>query len=953
MREKALSSDIFRPQPPVASITSSEANFRAVFQDAAIGIAVVDMEGHPVRANPALERILGYSADELSRMIFTDFTHPEDTSANWTLFEELVAGDRDHYQLEKRYFRKDGELIWGQLTVSLIRDQSGDPAYAIGMVTDVTDRKRAEEAIHRSEAKYRRLLERVPAVVYEVLGDGVNTANYMSPYYEILLGYTPEERLADPELWTRMIHPEDRQRILAASNRSRETSEPFEQEYRLVAKDGRVVWVRDNAVIVTAGAGKPMWQQGVMLDVTALKGKEHELAEAETRYRTLVEQISAITYTWVRRDDQYFVEYSSPQIEPILGYTPEEWIAEPTAWFGWVHEEDRSAVMEENERREVTAEAYSMQYRMHRKDGRTIWVEDSWVVVRDERDAHTVVQGVVFDITARKQSEEAARQSEARKAEMLDAALDCIISIDGAGRIVEFNPAAEATFGYPRGEVIGEELAELLIPPAFRKAHRDGLSDLGTIGEGSILGKRLELSAVRRGGEEFPIELTVTRTGTKGRPLYTGFVRDITERKRADREIQRSIERLEGLHEIDRAILISPSIEDQAPPALKRLRRLTDADRAAMLALDVDRGLATYVAVDPEQGTGPGAGVAVPLGDLLPLDVLMKTELTMIEDLAAFGDSPAAQRMVAQGMRSCLIAMLVSDGEPIGMLAITASEVGGIDPSSREVVREVADQLAVALQHARLKEDLARHTRELEGAVSQLRRVDNERRLLLSRLVTAQEEERKRIASDIHDDSIQKVAAASLRLDMLRANHPELDDDEGFAKAQASIRRSIESMRHLMFELRPYVLDRDGLIPALRLYLDEESKLEGGPEYLLQDHLSTEPPHELRIVLYRIVQEALVNARKHAHASRVEVYLGERDAGYLARVTDDGVGFDAGKRARSPKGHLGVTAMRERAELAAGRFTLDSSPGAGTVVEFWLPGHAHVQRQADEGHSAA
>jgi signal transduction histidine kinase len=219
--------------------------------------------------------------------------------------------------------------------------------------------------------------------------------------------------------------------------------------------------------------------------------------------------------------------------------------------------------------------------------------------------------------------------------------------------------------------------------------------------------------------------------------------------------------------------------------------------------------------------------------------------------------------------------------------------------------------------------------------------------------VTAQEEERRRIASDIHDDSIQKIAAASLRLDMLRAKHPELDDDEGFTKAQASIRRSIESMRHLMFDLRPYVLDRDGLIPALRLYIDEESKLEGAPEYQLDDHLSTEPSHEIRIVLYRIVQEALVNARKHAHASRVEVSVGERDAGYLVQVTDDGMGFDAGKRARSPEGHLGVTAMRERAELAAGWFTLASSPGAGTVVEFWLPGDAHVLRQDHEGHSAA
>jgi signal transduction histidine kinase len=220
-----------------------------------------------------------------------------------------------------------------------------------------------------------------------------------------------------------------------------------------------------------------------------------------------------------------------------------------------------------------------------------------------------------------------------------------------------------------------------------------------------------------------------------------------------------------------------------------------------------------------------------------------------------------------------------------------------------------------------------------------------DRQLLLSQLVTAQEQERHRIASDIHDDSLQKVAAASMRLDMLRADHPELKDDEGFTRAQSMLRRSIDSMRHLMFNLRPYVLDQDGLIPALRLYLEEESKFDGSPGFHLEGDLSTEPSPDIRIILYRIAQEALVNVRKHGRASNVEVWVGEQDAGYLVRVTDDGLGFDAGERARSPGGHLGITAMRERAELAGGWFTIRSSPGTGTTVEFWLPENGPGQRQ--------
>jgi diguanylate cyclase (GGDEF)-like protein/PAS domain S-box-containing protein len=126
---------------------------------------------------------------------------------------------------------------------------------------------------------------------------------------------------------------------------------------------------------------------------------------ADAKFRALVEQISAITYTWTWRNEQYFVAYSSPQIESILGYSAEEWKADPTAWYEWVHPDDRSAVIEENKRCETTAEAYTMQYRMVRKDGQIIWVEDSWVVVEHEDHKRRVFQGVVFDITERKLAE--------------------------------------------------------------------------------------------------------------------------------------------------------------------------------------------------------------------------------------------------------------------------------------------------------------------------------------------------------------------------------------------------------------------------------------------------------------------------------------------------------------------------------------------------------------------
>ena len=142
----------------------------------------------------------------------------------------------------------------------------------------------------------------------------------------------------------------------------------------------------------------------------------------------------------------------------------------------------------------------------------------------------------------RQQAEAAQRESQARKSAMLDSALDCIVTIDHDGRVFEWNPAAERTFGYRRAEVIGRELAEIIIPPALRERHRQGLARYLSTGEGSILGKRIELTALRADGAEFPVELSITLVKTEGSPIFTGFIRDITERKRAEETLRRTEE---------------------------------------------------------------------------------------------------------------------------------------------------------------------------------------------------------------------------------------------------------------------------------------------------------------------------------------------------------------------------------------------------------------------------
>ncbi|MCS7222005.1 MAG: GAF domain-containing protein [Anaerolineae bacterium] len=134
------------------ALQKSEAQFRAIFERAAIGIGLTDEKGRTLRANPALHQILGYRAEELRGMSFAEVTYPDDLEPDLSLYRELMAGQRDHYQLEKRYLRKDGQLIWGRVILSLARDTAGKPWFAVGMVEDITQHKRAEEELHRRGA---------------------------------------------------------------------------------------------------------------------------------------------------------------------------------------------------------------------------------------------------------------------------------------------------------------------------------------------------------------------------------------------------------------------------------------------------------------------------------------------------------------------------------------------------------------------------------------------------------------------------------------------------------------------------------------------------------------------------------------------------------------------------------------------------------------------------------
>jgi signal transduction histidine kinase len=249
-------------------------------------------------------------------------------------------------------------------------------------------------------------------------------------------------------------------------------------------------------------------------------------------------------------------------------------------------------------------------------------------------------------------------------------------------------------------------------------------------------------------------------------------------------------------------------------------------------------------------------------------------------------------------------------------------------------------ELDLLEQKASLEVQVRERTAALRESLERLRVLSEQRERLLRQLVTAQEEERRRVAADIHDDTIQTMVALGLRIELARRKAVDPGLREELDRTLETVRVATRGLRDLLFRLHPAALDRDGLQAALRAEVArraEDPEDEDEPAIELTGSLEGEPGIETRTTLFRIAQEAIGNARRHAGARVVTVQLANAEGGIVLRVSDDGRGMDPDLVRHPRRGHLGLVAMRERAELAGGTFTVASEPGAGTTIEAWVP----------------
>ncbi|HJQ27694.1 MAG TPA: PAS domain S-box protein, partial [Rubrobacter sp.] len=411
---------------------------------------------------------------------------------------------------------------------------------------DITARKEAEKRLREAEERYRAVVEQIPAATYIQEIEHNFASTFVSPQIEEIIGYTPHEYTSDRMLWVNILHPEDRDRVLAEDARTDETGEPFEVEYRMIHKDGRVVWVRDEAVLVRDEEGDPLYWQGFMLDITERKRTEEALFENEERLRLVVRATDETIWdSDILADEQTW----NGAVETMFGY-PSGQRTETTWWEERIHPEDRERVLSGIDAiLESGEEMWSEEYRFRRADGSFSTVVDRAYLVRDAGGRAVRMIGSMADVTERKRAEAELRENENRFRQLFDQSVDALFVHDASGKIVDCNAEACRSLGYSREELLSLRVRDLATDQISEEEKLSRTKP--TLWQRALSGEPGKVAGIHRGehrrkdGTVFPVEVYVGSVDYGGERMIFASARDITGRNRAEEELNRRAQLLD------------------------------------------------------------------------------------------------------------------------------------------------------------------------------------------------------------------------------------------------------------------------------------------------------------------------------------------------------------------------------------------------------------------------
>lgn len=393
-------------------LRESEERFRNTFEQAAVGIAHLSSDGHFIRLNQHFCEITGYTARELQALTLQEITHPDDLITDLKQMRNLLIGKIQTFSVEKRCIRKNRLLVWINLTLSLVRDQVGEPKYFIAVIEDMTARKQAEA--DRLEAEKVRLeLKLLDTILDTILAgywdaDIPNHQQYISPGFKRMFGYEEDELANSPDTWKQLVFPEDLPRALANFERHVESHGqiPYYNELRYRHKNGSMVWVMcSGRVIAWDAAGNPLRMIGCHIDITKLKQAE----EAVTKYAWEVQDLynNAPCGYHSLDSEGNFININDTELQ-WLGYRREEMLGQPFTRF--ITEAGIQKFQQIYPLFQQRGWVKDLEFDMVCKDNTLFPVLISATAVQNVDGSYSHSRSTLFDIRDRKQAETQLRQ---------------------------------------------------------------------------------------------------------------------------------------------------------------------------------------------------------------------------------------------------------------------------------------------------------------------------------------------------------------------------------------------------------------------------------------------------------------------------------------------------------------------------------------------------------------